>query len=243
MDFVALAKESPLTIVVVFILAAFWVWAEKRLTDLAAKQGQLFQNNLDIATEISRTSLDVKSQLRQEERSALVAFRVALVEWEDFIQNAVGTFSMSDPADTKVIRKLAQRDQKIFLAVKESLVKAIAYLRDQQLEDQMMGVVVQARMIYYPVLNMAVMQLIDARQALVDFDIKLQRSSIAGVAPTQADRRERDRLEQAVTDVLATTSKEYIDRYPAFAQKLEELKRGINYYIYRPIESTSIDQD
>jgi len=100
-----------------FIIAAVVVYfakgfIEKRLEALAKS-----------VEDIRKTSLDVKKELRSEERGELVGYRVAVEKWEYFLQTSLFDFSILDPAKT-TIETLYEQDKNTFFEVKIAVVRA-----------------------------------------------------------------------------------------------------------------------
>jgi len=197
--------------------------------------------------EIGRTSLDVKKSLREEEREALVALRIAVDKWEYFLQSAVIDFTMMDPAKADV-RTLYESDRGLFLDVRVAVVKASTYLRRQELENQLTAAILKIRHIYYPLINATVPILIDLQAQLRIIDIKLKAFEQSGMkdmnfAPTEKDREENLRLQSMMTTEVGAFRDNFLAQYRSIAEQMFTLKEGINAYIYRPIKETDIDKD
>src|SRR5690349_21518126 len=132
---------SPLAlgfVVLAYLLKAF---IEKKIDTVENK-----------VTEIARTSLDIKKELRTEERGDLVDFRVALVRWEDCLLGSLTEFSCSAPSKADVNTFYAL-EKKLFLKVKIGAVRVSIYLRDEQLEQRLMGSIAKIRALYDPLIN------------------------------------------------------------------------------------------
>lgn len=239
----ALTNSSPVLITIAVITYIAWAFAEKRLTDLAAQQGKLFDNALEIRNEIGRTSLDIKSKLREEERGDLVEFRVALERWQDFLLTGIGGLAMAAPIDPKTIPTLYEKDNGLFLDVKVALVKATMYLRSQELEEQLMQAVLQIRQTYYPLIGEAMSRIVSVQGDLAVLSARLAAAQQRGEQLTQRDREEALGLQTQITEELGRFAEAFIERYPSIAEQLDDVKAAINFYIYRPIESTDIDRD
>jgi len=52
--------------------------------------------------EIIQTSLQIKKDLRQEERGELVTLRVAIEEWEDYLESTLLEHTMGSPQTARV---------------------------------------------------------------------------------------------------------------------------------------------
>jgi hypothetical protein len=210
--------------------------AERRADEIAKK-----------VEEIGRTSLDVKKGLREAEREALVALRIAVDKWEYFLQSAVIDFTMMDPAQADV-RTLYASDRDLFLEVRVAVVRAGTYLRRKELEEQLMNTILKIRHIYYPLINAVVPNLIDLQVQLRGIDIKLKAFEQSGMkdmnyAPTEKDREENLRLQSLMTTEVGAFRDAFLAQYRSIAEEMLTLKEGINVYIYRPIKETDIDKD
>jgi len=210
--------------------------AERRADEIAKK-----------VEEIGRTSLDVKKGLREAEREALVALRIAVDKWEYFLQSAVIDFTMMDPAQADV-RTLYASDRDLFLEVRGAVVRAGTYLRRKELEEQLMNTILKIRHIYYPLINAVVPNLIDLQVQLRGIDIKLKAFEQSGMkdmnyAPTEKDREENLRLQSLMTTEVGAFRDAFLAQYRSIAEEMVTLKEVINVYIYRPIKETDIDKD
>jgi len=234
-----LKNASPLMILLVFLLYFFTLYIQK----IIQRMGERTEEQI---REISQTSLAIKKDLRGEERGILVEFRVAVEEWEDFLQTAVFEFTMMDPLKADV-RELAEDDRRLFRAVKIANVKACTYLRNQDLEKQLGDIILKIRNIYYPIINKAMPKLIDVQAELMLIQNKRDTFQPSGVqdmslAPTEKDREKQLKLQTMMTAELKEFSENLINQYRSIAEVMAELKEEINHYIYRPIEKTDIDK-
>ena len=221
--------------------------AERR-ADEAARQRQRQAEALEAKIEnIGRTSLDVKKELRGEEREELVALRVAVDKWEYFLQTAVMEFTLTDPAKADV-RTLIDKDTTLFQDVRIAVVRTSTYLRDPYLETKLMNAIIKVRKIYYPLINEAIPKLIDLQGQLRLIDNKLQAFQQSGMkdlvfAPTENDRQENLRLQNLMTAEVSQFAEKFMGEYRSIAELMVELKSEINEYIYRPMKETDIDKE
>lgn len=230
-----LKDASPGLVVTVIAVYFLKVFLEKRLEGLAGR-----------VDEIARTSLDVKKELRGEERSELVAFRVAVEEWESFLQTLIFDFSMLPPSKAQ-IEPIYQKDKELFLKVKIAVVKVGIYLRDQELENRLMSAVLQLRKTYYPIVNEPMPRLIDLQTSLLPLERKLAAFEQSGFsnmafAPTPEDRQSHLAIQTKLTEEMRLFSENLVREYRGIAEQLVALKEGINVYIYRPIHEAAIDR-
>lgn len=229
-------NASPVLLILVVVAYFLKVFLEKRLEGLAGR-----------VEEIAKTSLEVKKEIRSAERDELVAFRVAVEKWENFLQTLLFDFSMGPPSKAKV-EPLAQKDNELFLEVKLAVVRVAIYLRDKQLEQQLMTAVINLRKTYYPIINQSLPRLIDLQSRLLPIELKLTAFEKSGltemsVAPTERDREEHASLQAQLTEEMRGFSENLLAEYRSIAEQLVALKEAINQYIYRPIRETAIDKD
>ncbi|MDD5543275.1 MAG: hypothetical protein PHX83_08875 [Acidobacteriia bacterium] len=236
-EMLKLLKESSPILVLLAILAYFAkIFIEKRLEGFAGR-----------VEEIAKTSLDVKKELRSEERSELVALRVAVEKWEYFLQTAVGDFAMLDPAKAEVAT-LYKKDKKLFLEVRLAIVRVATYLRNKVLEDQLMGAILKIRNVYYPLINEAIPKLIDLQAQIGLIENKLKAFQLSGMkdmayAPTEEDRQQNLKLQTLLTAEVAKFSQAFLGQYRSIAEQMVALKEDINFYVYRPISGTGINKE
>jgi hypothetical protein len=231
-----LAGASVGTIVLVAIAYFGKIFLEKRLESLATS-----------IQDIRKISLDVKRDLRLEERKELVEFRVAVEQWENFLQTVLIDYTMKPPSKADVTL-LYDDDKRFFLNVKIAVVKVGIYLRNKELEQELMSIVTKIRLMYYPLINDALSRLIDFQTNLIPFEIKQKQFLESGMTnmafgPTQQDREANLKLQERMTAEIAAFSEKLKADYPAIAQLLVNLKESMNQYIYRRIGKAEIDSD
>ena len=230
-------KNASPWVICAFVLGYFVkLWIERRIDGAEQR-----------VTEIARTSLDVKKDLRNEERGDLVKFRVTLVKWEDFLLGSLAEYTMQAPSATTTNTFYAS-DTKLFLAVKVEAVKVAIYLRDEKLEDRLMGAITKIRNLYYPLIYRTIPQLIDLQTQLIPLDVKLTKFRESGMkdmafAPTMADLELSKNIQAAMTAQMKEFTEAVQAQYGPIAENLVALKQEINRYIYRPIGSTALDRD
>jgi hypothetical protein len=203
----------------------------------------------DRITEVARASLDIKKDLRSEERGDLVDFRVALSNWEDFLRDVLFEYSNGSPskADSEADALFA-KDTELFNQVKTGALKASIYLRDEQLEGRFMSSILKVRKLYYPLLYQRLPVLIDLGTQLAPLNSKLEKFRESGMtdmqfAPTRADLELSKRTQAAMTEQVQEFANEVVANSKPIAEEMDSLKKQINQYIYRPIRSTEIDRD
>lgn len=214
---------------------------------LAAYFGRRLDRIEKSAEEIRTTSLGLKKDMRSEERSELVAFRVAVEKWENFLQTMVFDFSMAPPDKADVV-KFYKKDKNLFLEVKIAVVKVGIYLRNPDLEQQLMSTVMKVRQIYYPLISMTLPKLIDLQAELAPIEIKRKHFADSGMkdmtfAPTIEERDKSAALQAALTEEMRTFSAQLLAKYREVAEQLVDLKNAVNKYIYRPVTQAGLDAD
>ena len=234
LDFIK--DNSPLVVVAIAVVYFIKVFVEKRMEGLAGR-----------FDEIAKTSLGVKSKMREDERKELVDFRVALEKWEDFLQTLLFGFSPQTASDA-YIKDCQDKDHKLFLKVKIAVVKVGIYLRNKELEQRLMAAVIKLRHTYYPIINESMSRLMELQSQLAPIRQKLavyeqSRGMDMASAPTAADRDAHALLQAQVTQEMLRFSENLLKEYRGIAEQLVELKEAINAYIYRRIERTAIDKD
>jgi len=236
-DITAIFGQSSITALIVVAVAYFLkVAIQKRLEGIVGR-----------VEEIGKTSLEVKKALRGEERGELVNFRVAVEKWQDFLQMLVADFTMT-PSSKMNVAVFFEKDRALFLDVKIAVVRACTYLRNKDLECQLMEAVIQIRHLYYPLINKVVPDLIDLQAEQMLIDAKLQRFQQSGMtdrasAPTEMDRQEQQSIQERMTALVAAFSRDLLSEYRGIAERLNTVKEAINAYIYRRIEQVEVDQD
>lgn len=236
-EMLKLLKETSPIIIILVVLAFFGkFFIEKRIEGLS--------NRIE---EINKTSLEVKREIRSEERGELVDFRVAIEKWEYFLLNAIFDYSMNNPLEYD-ISDLYKQDKKLFLNVKISIVKSCIYLRNQELEQQLMNTVLNIRKTYYPIIYNFLPQIIDIQFKIKTIENKIYQFQQSGMkdmsfAPTEQDRLLYQQLQSQLTEENQKYSDTLTEKYKEIAVQLDELKDSMNQYIYRPIKETAINKE
>jgi hypothetical protein len=234
-EFLEFFQSTPIVIVVVaFGLYLLKIFLEKRIEGIAGR----FE-------EIAKASLQIKSEIRQEERGELVAFRVAVEKWEDFLQTMVFDYTMSAPSASDILL-MYKEDKRLYLDVKIAVVKVGIYLRDKELEQQLMGAVMMLRKTYYPIINEPMPRLIDIRMRLKAIEFKqaaFEKSVYTDLsfAPTEKDREDNAALQKQMTEEMQRFSENLLKEYRGIAEQIGALKESMNKYIYAPINKAAID--
>jgi len=182
-----LPGASVLAVVVTIVGYALAAYIKRRF-DQIDKKADLLEKR---AEEIRATSLELKKDMRDEERGELVTFRVAVEKWENFLQTVVFDFSMAPPDKADVV-KFYEEDKNLFVEVKIAVVKVGIYLRNPDLEQQLMSTVMKVRQIYYPLISMTLPKLIDLQAELAPIEIKRRHFADSGMQDMTSRRRSRN---------------------------------------------------
>jgi hypothetical protein len=231
-----LKENSPVLIIIVIITFFLKSFIEKRLEGIVQR-----------IEEVNKTSLETKKDIRGEERGELVEFRVAVEKWEYFLQTALTDYSMKNFLEFQV-KDLYKTDKVLFLGVRISIVKSCIYLRNKELENQLLDAVLKIRKNYYPIINSLLPSMIDIKSKLFFYDNKILQFQKSGMkdmafAPTEQDLKEYQQLHAELTEKMKTFSTLLTDKYKEIAEQLYDLKETMNSYIYRPIKETAINKD
>jgi len=229
-------KASPLMLCVVIVAYFVKTAVEKKIDGI--------ENRI---TEVASTSLAIKQELRNEERSDIVAFRVALTRWEDCLLGGLTTFAGQVPSQATA-NSFYEEEKKIFLEVKIEAVKASIYLRDEQLEQRLTGSISKIRNLYDPLITRILPQLIDLQSQLIPLEMKMNRFRESGMtnmayAPTQEDLENSKRIQAAMTAQMKDFSDSLLAQYPPIAEELSGMKKDINRYLYRSIDTPAINRN
>ena len=240
-DIWALTTASLVPSVVVGVVAYLGkLGIDRQLAKIDARSERLDT----IATELRGASLGVKTKMREEERQAVVDFRIALERWEDYLHNAPFELGMAD-ADKADVSALYAKDRDNVLAVKLALVKASVYLRDPSLESRLLDAIQNIHKTFYPIFNAGLMPVIavqDRRRLMAQKLSAFEKSGNLALAPTQADLEEHKAANAQLTAALANFAAQSTKAYADAAPMLGELKAAINTYLYRPMEEAAVDK-
>ena len=86
-------KLSPLMLIMLFVVKMI---IGESYTQIKDHLDRIDKANAAIKDDIRKTSLDIKKDLRGEESAALVQYRLALEEWQEFMLNGPFEFVMSE---------------------------------------------------------------------------------------------------------------------------------------------------
>lgn len=226
--------SSPILVGVVIVGYFLKLFIEKKVAGLAGR-----------VEEIKKTSLEIKKDMRGEERTELVAYRVAIEKMEDYLLRLLFDFTFQDPSQAQV-KNLYEKEQKLFLEVRLAMVKACVYLQDEKLEQRLRETLLKLRALYSPIIWQALPPLIDlqAQAQLIDFKLKkFKETGDLVFAPNEQDRELNARIQADMTGEMKKFSEGLVAQYRPMAEQLEKLKTDIRDYIYRPIHHAEVNKD
>jgi hypothetical protein len=236
-EILEIIKSASLGLLVLAAIAYFLkIYFEKRIEGLAGR-----------IADIGKVSLDLKKSLRDEERTELLTFRVAVEKWEYLLQTLLFDFTMLAPSEAQ-IAPFYKEDKQLFLDVKIAVVRVSTYLRNKDLEIQLMAAINKIRNTYYPLINEAMPRLIELQATLMPLDYKLKQFDKSGMkdmlfAPTNEEREEHLKIQTLMTQEMRGFSENLLKEYRGIAEQMYELKEAVNQYIYRPVNRVDIDKD
>ncbi len=230
-------KNASAGLLVLVVLAYFLkIYLEKRVERLVSRR-----------VDIEKVSLDLKKSLRDEEREELLTFRVAVEKWEYLLQTLLSDFIMLPPSEVQ-IATFYNHDKELFLEVKIAVVRVSTYLRNKDLEVQLMAAITDIRNTYYPLIYEAMPKLIDLQASLLPLDNKIKQFEKSGMrdmsfAPTNEDRAEQLRVLTLMTQEIRKFSENLTKEYRTIAERMCDLKEAVNQYIYRPVNTVDVSKD
>ena len=242
---------SPALVLLVVLAYFLKTYLEKRLADFGGREEKRLTRIEDglaaKVAEIGKTSLDLKKSLRNEERAELLLFRVAVEKWEYSLQTLLFDFTLLSATEAQ-IAPFYQGDKQLFLDVRLAVVRVSTYLRDRDLEVQLMAAISKIRNTYYPMIYAALPRLIDLQAKLIPLEIKMKKFSDSGMqdmafAPTQQERAENLATQTLMTQETADFSAALLKEYRAIAEQLVDVKEAVNQYIYRPVHDVEVDKE
>lgn len=247
-----LVKGASPALLLVIVLAYFVkTYVEKRLEGLAGRgEKRLTRIEDGLAAkvaDIGKTSLDLKKSLRNEERAELLLFRVSVEKWEYSLQTLLFDFTLLSGTEAQ-IAPFTRDDKQLFLDVRLAVVRVSTYLRDRDLEIQLMAAISKIRSTYYPMIYAALPRLIDLQTKLIPLELKMKRFAESGMqdmafAPTQQEREDNLATQTLMTQEMSGFSAALLKEYQAVAEQLVDVKEAVNKYIYRPVHEVEVDKE
>jgi len=234
-------KESSPAVIAIAAFAYFLKrFLEKKIDALAARNDKRIEG-------IAEASLDIKTDLRTEERGNIVDLRVAIEEWEYFLQTLLFNYSNTSAAKAD-INPIFKEEAEKYGQVRINAVKVGAYVRDWEFETQIMDTIQKIRTTTLPLIHEFIPRLIDIHAQLLPIQTRsdaIMVGKMKGISLEQAtaDQARSAELNEELTNLSREFSDRLISEYQPVVDELVDLKIAINNYVYRPIESTSIDVD
>jgi hypothetical protein len=237
-DYVELLKTTPLWLLLVVVLA--WMgrsWIE------GALKSRFSQLESRMAA-----SLDIKRGLRGHEQDELVEFRVAVETWEYFLQTGIGDLTMASESQDFDPVAFHDKDRDLFGAVRMAAVKASIFLRDGDLETELLKTISAIRGMYYPHLETAMRELLELQGQMLPYLTRMRQFEASGLKDVSVALNAQEAqvligLRHQATASLQTYAQNLIANYRPIAEQLYDLKARINVHIYRPLTSAEIDKE
>lgn len=240
-DLYKFISEASATVLIIAAFAYFLKrFIEKKLDGFAERSEKRFESIVD-------ASIDIKTALRHEERKHIVELRAAMEEWEFFLQSLLTRFSNMQASDAD-INKILEEENDHFRKVRLQVVRIAAYVRDWEFENQILEAIQKIRTTYSPLIFELIPEIIDVHAELMPIQQRMNAISegkMDGITldQTKLDQKNHTRLMKALTDVNQRFSDSLVGKYQVVANELVDLKLAINNYVYRPITSTSLEED
>lgn len=234
-----LLKQSPLVILIVVLGYFGKVYVESEIDSVNAR-----------ITEISKSSLSIKQDLRGEERQALLEFRIALERWEHFLFSSLTSIS-TRKITTESINAFYDEESRLQLAVKEGVAKIGIIAQDEDIYTNAYSIIINISNTYNPLISKYLPVLIDLQAALepIEYRMMMFDQSMKGGAKfelsleqAQADQKQNHMLQTRLTDVIQQYSNELLEVYPKLVEQLTDLKIAMNTQVYRPLTTDRIDE-
>lgn len=235
-----LLKQSPLVILIVALGYFGKVYVESEINSVNAR-----------VTEISKSSLSIKEDLRGEERQALIEFRIALERWEHFLFSSLTNFS-TRKITNESINEFYGKESQLQLAVKEGIAKIGIIAQDEDIYTSTYTIIINISNTYNPLINKHLPVLIDLQAELepIEYRMMMFEQSMKGGAEfeytleqAKLDQQQNQAIQAQLTEVIQQYSNELLEIYPKLVEQLTDLKISMNAQVYRPITSDRIDED
>lgn len=193
------------------------------------------------------SSFSIKEGLRGQEQQELVEFRVSVEKWEYFLQIGIGDLIMKSGSQEFEPSDFHSRDVKLFGNVRIAAVKASIYLRDPQLEVELLRTVSTIRGMYYPLLQTAIHDVLELQGQLLPFQTRMQLFEASGMKDTSvALNADEAQIAVGIRNKMSGALRTYVEglvaQYQPIGEQLYELKDKINVHIYRPLTNHKIDE-
>jgi len=235
-----LIKQSPAVIIIVAIGYFGKLYIENEINAIHTK-----------INEIGKTSLNIKQDLRDEERQALIDFRIAVEHWENFLLSSLANFSNSQ-ISVDSINEYYNQENTLQLDVKVAIAKLGVIAQNEDIYQNTLNILINISRIHNPFINKYLPMLIDmqAQYEPIKYRMKKYEESLSGKADfkysleqAKADKALSQSINVQKTQLIQQYSDELLGVYPKLVEQLVELKVSMNQQAYRPILSDRIDMD
>jgi hypothetical protein len=193
-----------------------------------------------------KSSIAIKESLRSQEHKELVDFRVAVERWEYFLQTGIADLTMQSESTTFEPADFHKTDQELFGAVRVAAVKASIYLRDPQLEVELLKTISAIRQMYYPLLAGTMQSVLELQGQMIPLLSRMRQFEAGGqrdvaIALNPDEGRILVGLRHKMSDELRGYAEKLVAQYRPIAEQLYELKQKISVHIYRPVQSAAVN--
>ena len=237
---ILLLKESPYIIIIVALGYFGKVHFENKINTVTAQ-----------VSEISKSSLRIKQDLRGIERQALIEFRVALEQWQHFLFSSLSNFS-TRKITTQSINVYYDEENKLQLAVKVAVAKLGIVVQNEDVYLQAHPAIINISNTFHPFISKYLPVLIDLQAELepIEARMKLFEQSMQNgdeiqytVKQAEADKALNHVIQARLTETIQQYSDELLVIYPELSEQLTDLKIAMNEQVYRPMTSDKINEN
>jgi hypothetical protein len=192
-------------------------------------------------------SLEIKRGLRTHEQDELVDFRVVVEKWEYFLQTGVADLMTKTESEAFDPNDFYERDKKLFGKVRLGAVKASIFLRNADLEVELLKTINAIRALYYPRVEATLRAVVDLQGQMQPYLNRIHLFEVSGQKDTAIMLNADEAnvfigLRHQMTGLLQAYAEGVAADIRPILEQLGELKSKINVYIYRPLTSAEIDR-
>jgi hypothetical protein len=236
-DLLTLFKEASISLIIVVVIAYL---ARNYIEGWIKNHFSKFEN-------LVKSSLEIKKELREREMTELVEFRVCVEKWEYFLQTGIAEITMKSESSEFEPADFHKRDVELFGSVRVAAVKAAIYLRDQQLEVELLKTISAIRNMYYPLLANTMQRVLELQGQLLPYLARMKQFESGGlkdatIALNADEARIVVDLRHKMSGELKAYAEGLVAQYKPIAEQLYDLKDKINVHIYRPLTSHEINK-
>jgi hypothetical protein len=252
LELLKLIKDTPVSLVILALVMAITAYFARNffegwLKSRFATQESLLKNHYTNLENLVKSSLSIKEELRSKEQTELVEFRVSVEKWEYFLQTGISDLTMMSESNEFEPAGFHKRDTELFGGVRIAAVKASIYLREQELEVELLKTIGTIRDMYYPLLYSTIQRVLELQSQLLPYLTRIKQFEVGGfkdnaVALSPDEGRIVVELRHKMTNELRAYAEGLVAQYKPIAEQLWDLKHRINVHIYRPLTTHEIDK-